>query len=264
MSVGSELSPFQNRTPTYRARMPSDKSTVATKADFVPTVVGETERGRSVSSVLAHDGTSPRPRPEVHETHPNVLGDGPSAYRAPPTSSSRFKLSGRQSATPQLPGRLRASTLSGAPHGAQRGPSSSRSSDRATATFGRARRRILQNSLRSGASRGHGADDGPYWARDMLRAALSATDSPTASARKSPKTANRLIGDAERLHADRDAPGAGVQRERNPRNIGGVQLEDSINISETPGTRMLWSKLREIAELQESDPSVALAMEPWL
>ena len=53
--------------------MPSDKSTVATKADFVPTVVGETERDRSVSSVLAHDGTSPRPRPEVHETHPNVL-----------------------------------------------------------------------------------------------------------------------------------------------------------------------------------------------
>ena len=53
--------------------MPSDDSTVATQADFVPMAVGNTERGRSVSSVLAHDGTSPRPRPEVHETHPNVL-----------------------------------------------------------------------------------------------------------------------------------------------------------------------------------------------
>ena len=35
--------------------MPSDKSTVATKADFVPKVVGKTDRDRSFSSVLAHD-----------------------------------------------------------------------------------------------------------------------------------------------------------------------------------------------------------------
>ena len=73
MSVGSELSPFQNRTPTYRARMPSDKSTVATKADFVPKVVGETDRDRSFSSVLAHDERSQQPRPEVHPEALNVL-----------------------------------------------------------------------------------------------------------------------------------------------------------------------------------------------
>ena len=37
--------------------MPSDKSTVATKADFVPKVVGETYRDHSVaSSARAHDG----------------------------------------------------------------------------------------------------------------------------------------------------------------------------------------------------------------
>ena len=56
--------------------MPSDKSTVATKADFVPTVVGSipTERDRSVvSSARAHDGASQQPRPEVHETQLNVL-----------------------------------------------------------------------------------------------------------------------------------------------------------------------------------------------
>ena len=45
--------------------MPSDKSTVATKADFVPKVVGETDRDRSFSSVLAHDERSQQPRPEV-------------------------------------------------------------------------------------------------------------------------------------------------------------------------------------------------------
>ena len=53
--------------------MPSDDTTVATQADFVPMDVGNTDRVRSVVSVSAHDGTSPRPRPEVHETHPNVL-----------------------------------------------------------------------------------------------------------------------------------------------------------------------------------------------
>ena len=53
--------------------MPSDKSTVTTKADFVPKVVGKTDRDRSFSSVLAHDERSQQPRPEVHETHLNVL-----------------------------------------------------------------------------------------------------------------------------------------------------------------------------------------------
>ena len=51
--------------------MPSDKSTVATKADFVPTVVGGTDRERERSIVSsaprAHDGTSQQPRPEVHQ-----------------------------------------------------------------------------------------------------------------------------------------------------------------------------------------------------
>ena len=71
--------------------MPSDKSTVATKADFVPTVVGGTDRERSIASSAprAHDGTSQQPRPEVHQTQFNVVGYGPSADRAPPTSSSR-------------------------------------------------------------------------------------------------------------------------------------------------------------------------------
>ena len=38
-----------------------------------------------------------------------------------------------------------------------------------------------------------------------------------------------------------------------------VLSQGSANDSDTPGTRALWSKLREIAQLQESDPSVALA-----
>ena len=54
--------------------MPSDDSTVDTKANFVPTVVGQTDRDRSiVSSARAHDGASQQPRPGVHETQPNVL-----------------------------------------------------------------------------------------------------------------------------------------------------------------------------------------------
>ena len=32
----SEQSPFQNRMSTYGARMPSDDTTVATQANFVP------------------------------------------------------------------------------------------------------------------------------------------------------------------------------------------------------------------------------------
>ena len=53
--------------------MPSDKSTVATKADFVPKVVGKTDRDRSFSGVLAHDERSQQPRPEVHPEALNVL-----------------------------------------------------------------------------------------------------------------------------------------------------------------------------------------------
>ena len=54
--------------------MPSDANTVATKANFVPMVVGQTDRDRSiVSSARAHDGASQQPRPEVHETQLNVL-----------------------------------------------------------------------------------------------------------------------------------------------------------------------------------------------
>ena len=74
--------------------MPSDKSTVATKADFVPTVVGGTDRERSIASSAprAHDGTSQQPRPEVHQTQFNVLSqmaryprnrDGERARRPP-------------------------------------------------------------------------------------------------------------------------------------------------------------------------------------
>ena len=58
--------------------MPSDKSTVATKADFVPKVVGETDRDRSVvSSARAHDGASQQPRPGVQQTRLNVLNTLP-------------------------------------------------------------------------------------------------------------------------------------------------------------------------------------------
>ena len=242
--------------------MPSDKSTVATKADFVPKVVGKTDRESSIASSAprAHDGTSPQPRPEVHQTQFNVLGIGPGADRAPPTSSSRRDLSGRQSAAPQLHGQLRASTLSGALHGSQRSPSSSRTSDGATATSGRSHQRNLQNSLRSRTSSGHSASGGALWARDMLRAALSATDSPTASARQSPISMNPVPGVAEGLHDDRAAHDADVRSEENSRNLRGVQQEDSVDIPDTPGTRALWSKLREIAQLQDSDPSVALAL----
>ena len=52
----SEQSPSQNRMSTYGARMPSDDTTVATQADFVPMAVGNTDRVRSVVSASAHDG----------------------------------------------------------------------------------------------------------------------------------------------------------------------------------------------------------------
>ena len=54
--------------------MPSDKTTVATMADFAPTVVGGTDRESIVSSASrAHDGTSQQPRPGVHPEALNVL-----------------------------------------------------------------------------------------------------------------------------------------------------------------------------------------------
>ena len=54
--------------------MPSDKTTVATTADFAPTVVGGTDRESIVSSASrAHDGTSQPPRPGVHPEALNVL-----------------------------------------------------------------------------------------------------------------------------------------------------------------------------------------------
>ena len=53
--------------------MPSDDTTVATQANFVPMVVGKTDRDRSFSGVLAHDERSQQPRPEVHPEALNVL-----------------------------------------------------------------------------------------------------------------------------------------------------------------------------------------------
>ena len=54
--------------------MPSDKTTVATTADFASTVVGGTDRESIASSAArAHDGTSQQPRPEVHPEALNVL-----------------------------------------------------------------------------------------------------------------------------------------------------------------------------------------------
>ena len=58
---------------TYGARTPSDDTTVATQANFVPMVVGKTDRDRSFSGVLAHDERSQQPRPEVHPEALNVL-----------------------------------------------------------------------------------------------------------------------------------------------------------------------------------------------
>ena len=55
--------------------MSSNDSIVATTTDFAPTVVGGTDRERSIASsaLHAHDGTSQQPRPEVHQTQFNVL-----------------------------------------------------------------------------------------------------------------------------------------------------------------------------------------------
>ena len=52
----------------------SSYDTIVTRADFVPTVVGQqTDRSVVSSATSAHDGTSQQPRPEVHETQLNVL-----------------------------------------------------------------------------------------------------------------------------------------------------------------------------------------------
>ena len=83
--------------------MPSDKTTVATTADFAPTVVGHTDSHRArVAS--AHDETREEPGPGLHQEAQIVLGYGPSTDPAPPTSGSRRSLSVRQSVTLQVPG----------------------------------------------------------------------------------------------------------------------------------------------------------------
>ena len=53
--------------------MPSDDSTVATQADFVPMAVGNTDRVRSVVSVSAHDGFSHHLRSGVQQGQLSVL-----------------------------------------------------------------------------------------------------------------------------------------------------------------------------------------------
>ena len=53
--------------------MPSDDSTVATQADFVPMAVGNTDRVRSVVSASAHDGFSHQPRSGMQQRQLNVL-----------------------------------------------------------------------------------------------------------------------------------------------------------------------------------------------
>ncbi len=53
--------------------MPSDDTTVATQADFVPMAVGNTDRVRSVVSVSAHDGFSHQPRSGMQQGRLSVL-----------------------------------------------------------------------------------------------------------------------------------------------------------------------------------------------
>ena len=53
--------------------MPSDDTTVATQADFVPMAVGNTDRVRSVVSVSAHDGFSHHLRSGVQQGQLSVL-----------------------------------------------------------------------------------------------------------------------------------------------------------------------------------------------
>ena len=65
--------------------MPSDDSTVATQADFVPMAVGNTDRVRSVVSVSAHDGFSHHLRSGVQQGQLSVL------YHDPPFSCASQK-----------------------------------------------------------------------------------------------------------------------------------------------------------------------------
>ena len=53
--------------------MPSDDTTVATQADFVPMAVGNTDRVRSVVSVSAHDGFSHHLRSGMQQGQLSVL-----------------------------------------------------------------------------------------------------------------------------------------------------------------------------------------------
>ena len=53
--------------------MPSDDTTVATQADFVPMAVGNTDRVRSVVSVSAHDGFSHHLRSGMQQGRLSVL-----------------------------------------------------------------------------------------------------------------------------------------------------------------------------------------------
>ena len=53
--------------------MPSDDTTVATQADFVPMAVGNTDRVRSVVSASAHDGFSHHLRSGMQQGRLSVL-----------------------------------------------------------------------------------------------------------------------------------------------------------------------------------------------
>ena len=61
--------------------MPSDDTTVATQADFVPMAVGNTDRVRSVVSVSAHDGFSHHLRSGMQQRRLSVLTNKTSYHR---------------------------------------------------------------------------------------------------------------------------------------------------------------------------------------
>ena len=64
----------------------SSYDTIVTRADFVPTVVGQ-QADRSVSSATsAHNGTSQQPRPGVQQTQLNVLSNHSLLMGAPDTN----------------------------------------------------------------------------------------------------------------------------------------------------------------------------------
>ena len=86
--------------------MPSDDTTVATQADFVPMAVGNTDRVRSVVSVSAHDGFSHQPRSGMQQGRLSV-GRLPSQRER----RSRNAASGRH------PGGVPAAARKGSDHG---------------------------------------------------------------------------------------------------------------------------------------------------